>query len=164
MSLQISKCPWCSADLDVVGNKVPKQLSYPYPICTNCADKLPDVPEDYLMEVSKSFVDSLPYGNIILDEDGIVLKYNKKEEEITGFKSEKVEGKNFFQKVAPCTAVKEFEGRFIELGDSRVDAQVEFEFIFHFNSSSIQVKIVLTYFSSSNIFSLVVIKLKELGV
>ena len=55
-------------------------------------------------------VDDLPFGVIVVDRSGTILEYNTYETEMTGFSKERVLGRNFFHDVAPCTAIKEFEG------------------------------------------------------
>jgi photoactive yellow protein len=57
-------------------------------------------------------IDGLPFGAIQLDADGTILKYNMYEAGMAGLDRGQVIGKNFFEDIAPCTAVQEFYGRF----------------------------------------------------
>lgn len=77
-------------------------------------------------------IDSLPFGVIVVDRTGKILEYNAYETAMTGFKRERVMGRNFFHDVAPCTALQDFEGRF-ETFLSTSDTSIEpFEFVFPF--------------------------------
>ncbi len=87
-------------------------------------------------------LDALPYGIIVVDSNGIVLEYNATEARATGFKRERVVGRNFFTDVAPCTQVHAFHGRFQEFV-SRNDVTIEpFEFIFPFAKGPDRVSIL----------------------
>ena len=59
-------------------------------------------------------LDLLPYGIIVVDAEGRILYYNRREEEIAGRRREDVIGRNFFTEVAPCTQVLDFHARFRE--------------------------------------------------
>jgi photoactive yellow protein len=56
-------------------------------------------------------IDALPFGVICLDRDGVVLRYNFAEARLARLDRTQVVGKNFFRRIAPCTATPEFEGR-----------------------------------------------------
>lgn len=77
-------------------------------------------------------IDSLPFGVIVVDRTGTILKYNVYESEMAGFARERVVGRNFFHDVAPCTAIKDFEGRFETFLTSQDTSVEPFEFIFPF--------------------------------
>jgi photoactive yellow protein len=79
--------------------------------------------------MSKQELDSLPYGVIQLDAEGTVLRYNKREAELSSLAQPKVVGKNFFKQVAPCTDIQEFYGRF---RDGIVAGKLHCTFRFHF--------------------------------
>lgn len=161
MTESISNCPWCNRDFSEFKQVIPKQIEYQYAICEICAQKLGDVPEVDLNDLPREFVDNLPFGSIVLSSTGIILRYNRREEEYTGFKAADVEGKHFFREVAPCTAVKQFEGKFKQMIEGGVDDQIDFEFIFNLPNQKTHVKIVMTFFSASKIITLLIIKVKE---
>ncbi|MFY9656016.1 MAG: PAS domain-containing protein [Methylocystis sp.] len=56
-------------------------------------------------------LDSLPFGVIGLDANGIVRVFNKAEREISGFKDRAAQGRSFFVDVAPCMDNGYFKGR-----------------------------------------------------
>ncbi|HYE06341.1 MAG TPA: ATP-binding protein, partial [Planctomycetota bacterium] len=75
--------------------------------------------------------DLLPYGVIVTDRDGRVIVFNAHEERRSLLRREDVVGRNFFADIAPCTQVKSFQDRFVELmRDGRADdaAQIRFTF------------------------------------
>ena len=95
--------------------------------------------------LSPDELDKLPYGLITVDAQGRVIHYNDTESRLVGLPKERVVGRNFFGEVAPCTRVREFEGRFVELArdPSRVRVQ-SFDFVFRFARGEQHVSIVIT--------------------
>ncbi len=87
-------------------------------------------------------VDDLPFGVIVVDRSGTITEYNTYEAEMTGFSKERVLGRNFFHDVAPCTAIKEFEGRFADFLTSHATSVEPFEFTFPFAKGPQRVSIV----------------------
>ncbi len=55
-----------------------------------------------LSQMSRGELDSLSVGVIQVDDAGVILRYNKTESELAGFRAEDVEGKNLFFELAPC--------------------------------------------------------------
>lgn len=96
-------------------------------------------------DVDFATLDLLPYGIIVVDEEGRVLYYNAREEEIAHRRREDVLGKNFFTEVAPCTQVQEFYGRFNETMH-RAGLVADFHFNFPFPERPREVEITLTSF------------------
>lgn len=104
---------------------------------------------DELSQMSREQLDELPYGVIEVAADGTILKYNAGESELSGRKPEKVIGKNFFTDVAPCTDVKEFHGRFLDLVEHRA-VNHEFEFVFSFPDKPVAVNITMLFEQKEN--------------
>lgn len=78
-------------------------------------------------------LDRAPYGFIVLDTEGTVVRYNRTEAEATGRRVEDVLGRSWFREVAPCTMVKEFEGVFRDFVERRITKPShEFDFVFRF--------------------------------
>ncbi len=67
-------------------------------------------PIEDLSQVPPEVLDALPYGAIQLTGDGVITAYSRAESELSGLSPDRVIGKNFFRQVAPCTAVREFQG------------------------------------------------------
>jgi photoactive yellow protein len=77
-------------------------------------------------------IEHLPFGAIVIDSDGVILRYNQFEAQFARLDAERVIGKNFFRDVAPCTAVKGFEGHMQEFLSSNERVSVTFDFRFSF--------------------------------
>jgi len=103
---------------------------------------------DELAKLTPEQLDALPYGVIELSADGTILSYNTGEAQISGRKPDKVIGRNFFTEVAPCTDVREFYGRFLDLIEHRA-INHEFEFTFSF-AVPVQVFITMLYEQHEN--------------
>lgn len=98
-----------------------------------------------LKQLKAEELDALPYGLVVLDSDGNVVTYNDTESRLARLPRARVVGKNFFRDVAPCTRVREFEGRFRDFVLSpRSKMFEEFDFIFRFAHSTQHVTIYLT--------------------
>jgi len=92
--------------------------------------------------LSEDELDALPYGAIMLDAHGFVLRYNRYEEALAGRRREEVIGRHFFREVAPCTALTRFQAEFDRgLESGRVSAL--FDFVFHFPSGARRVRVRL---------------------
>jgi photoactive yellow protein len=76
-------------------------------------------------------LDSLPVGVIQLDRNGTVLQYNETESALARTSRADVIGRDFFDEVAPCTAVRDFQGRFQD-GVARRELDVTFDYQFRF--------------------------------
>jgi photoactive yellow protein len=104
--------------------------------------------------LSEAQLGALPFGVIELDLNGVVLIYNKAEEALSGMASSHVIGKNFFQDVAPCTSVKQFEGRFRTFISSQSDPET-FDFTFRFPGRTTKVSIAFVRSERASAFVLV---------
>jgi photoactive yellow protein len=94
--------------------------------------------------LSADQIDGLPYGLITLDALGRVVAYNDTESRLVGIPKEDVIGKNFFQEVAPCTRLREFEGRFRELvADPEQLGVQSFDFVFRFPNALQKVSVLI---------------------
>lgn len=96
-------------------------------------------------KVDYNVLDQLPYGSILVDENGKVLFYNKREAEHTGLRKEDVEGKNFFTEIAPCAQIESFYGQF-KRSVKTTGVFAEFHFHFPFPGRPRDVTIVMTSF------------------
>ena len=84
----------------------------------------------------------LPYGVIVVNAEGTVLFYNNREEEISGLNRADVIGTNFFRDVAPCTEVKEFHGRFLEIMvEGKETVTFAFTFAFALGPREVQINL-----------------------
>lgn len=108
-----------------------------YIICQPCYTKFLS-----LSAVYKKQLDELPFGIIDLDPQATVMAYNRAEANLSRLQAEQVIGRNFFTEVAPCTAVKEFQGRFREF-ISGGERTMRFSFTFSFRHGPVDVEIFL---------------------
>jgi photoactive yellow protein len=85
-----------------------------------------------LAELSPEEVDVLPFGAIRIDREGTIRTYNQYEARLSRLDAGRVVGKNFFRDIAPCTAVKAFEGRMHEFIASNDEVSTTFDYFFSF--------------------------------
>lgn len=96
-------------------------------------------------ERSDQELDTLPFGVIALDRDGIILRYNLYEAQFARLDRNQVLGRDFFQEVARCTRGDVFEGQFrrgVASGASGSLARFPFVFDFKFGAQDVTVEIV----------------------
>jgi len=97
---------------------------------------------DDLSALSAADIDSLPFGYIALAPDGTIRKYNRYEADFARKDPQEVLGRSFFREVAPCTQVKEFEGRFRDLvSGAHGEPTLTFDFEFNFRHGAQRVRI-----------------------
>jgi photoactive yellow protein len=94
-------------------------------------------------------LDALPFGIIQLDPQGTVLHYNTYESRLARLPKEAAIGRNFFREVAPCTDVREFQGRFLE-GVRARQLDVKFRYHFPFRGRPRDVLITLFYSTATD--------------
>jgi photoactive yellow protein len=87
-------------------------------------------------------LDAAPFGVIVVDRSGTILEYNAYERSLAGLGARTVTGLNFFTDVAPCTAIREFQGRFGEFLASDETSIEPFEFVFPFARGPQRVSVV----------------------
>lgn len=104
--------------------------------------------EEQILALSEADLETFPLGIIRLDRSGTILHYNRAEAELARQTTPTV-GLNFFRDVAPCTAVKDFQGRFddfVATPGSRIE---QFSFLFRFAWGNRRVNISLVRRSGS---------------
>ena len=89
-------------------------------------------------------LDALPFGAIQLDLQGNILQFNEYEANLSNRRAPEAIGLNFFRDVAPCTNVKEFEGRFRQ-GVREGSLRVTFPYRFNFKPMARDVMVTLFY-------------------
>jgi photoactive yellow protein len=92
--------------------------------------------------LSDAELDALPFGVICLDPQGKVLRYNLAEARLARLDRAQVVGKNFFRRIAPCTATPEFEGR-VRAFFSGTQLVERFGYLFDFKFGAQHVEIEL---------------------
>jgi len=107
--------------------------------------------EESLGTLTQEDMDALSFGAVEVDRNGVILRYNRAEGEITGRNPRDTLGKNFFKEVAPCTDSVEFSGRFAAgVKDGNLNAM--FEYTFDYEMRPTKVKVQLIKGSANNSF------------
>jgi photoactive yellow protein len=86
--------------------------------------------------------DAAPFGVIVFDANGTILEYNAYERSLADLGNRNVTGRNFFADVAPCTAIRDFQGRFSDFLNSDQASIKPFEFVFAFPRGPERVNVV----------------------
>jgi photoactive yellow protein len=118
--------------------------------CPTCAGDLGIVPVEDLLKLTPSDYDRLPFGFITVDRDGGILRFNAFETAYSGMREEDVLGRNFFRDIAPCTSVREFEGRFRHMIEEGEDGVARFRYVFRFGGGERLVQVSMTFIASED--------------
>ena len=94
-----------------------------------------------LADLTPAQLDELPLGAVVINAAGTISAYNSYEAEMAHLDAKRVIGRNFFRDIAPCTAVKEFEGRMREFMRSKEQVSESFDYFFPFAHAPIDVMI-----------------------
>jgi photoactive yellow protein len=86
--------------------------------------------------------EALPFGAVLLDRAGKIVKYNKAEGLIAGRSPDEVMGKDFFNDIAPCAKGKRFHGEFLKFHRTG-QINVMFDYKFAYKGANVAVKIHL---------------------
>ncbi len=121
--------------------------------------------KDDLSKLSAAEIDALPFGYIALAPDGTIRKYNRYEADLARKDPQEVLGRNFFREVAPCTQVQEFEGRFRDFVEKRVEEPtLSFDFQFAFRHGTQRVRIGMVRSSLEREVIVTVNRVRELDL
>lgn len=117
----------------------------PIGFCATCAAELGMLPVEDLLALDHRDSDRLPVGLITIDRDGVIQGFNAFESNYSGLAERDVVGRSFFHDVAPCTSVKEFEGRFRQMVADDAAGVARFRYVFRFKGGERLVQISMTY-------------------
>jgi photoactive yellow protein len=149
-------CAWCERPI-----REGKTGLISHGICLTCLGSSFSYPIENVALLNREVADHLPYGFIRLDERGVVLEYNTAESNLSGLPREGVLGNNFFRTVAPCTCVKQFEGKVQEMTASRKPGRDQIQFLFKFPGRVTMVNLAMTYDPSRHEVILLVRKIQQ---
>jgi photoactive yellow protein len=93
--------------------------------------------------MSEADLDAFPLGIIRLDASAKITYYNQAQETFSQRSARTCMGLNFFRDVAPCAAVKEFQGKFDDFVQTPGNRIEPFEFVFRFSWG--QRKVTITF-------------------
>lgn len=153
------KCAWCN-DFLTDEDEVQKSQA----ICSTCHKELSSLKVIKIEEISREFLDDLPYGNIILNPDDTVLRYNATEAKYTGYNPSKIEGRNFFSEIAPCTDSPDFKGKLDDFRAIGENGQHLFKFTFDNPHFKALVSILMTYYADSGYTVVSIRKIRDLDL
>jgi photoactive yellow protein len=120
-----------------------------------------DVLEQNIFAMDRGALDAYPDGVITLAGDGSILRYNKTEASLARRSADETIGRNFFTDIAPCTAVKDFQGRFDAFVADRTKAVDRFDFVFRFAWGRQDVSITMLRKPDSDEVTLIVARRSE---
>ena len=87
-----------------------------------------------------SRVELLPFGAIMVDQQGNVLRYNHVESGISGRSVTDVVGKNFFNDIAPCAKGQIFYNHFFRaVADGEVNTMFDYQFDYKMNPTNVRI-------------------------
>ena len=132
-------CAWCTKTMREGSPGLPTS----HGICAACVVTWDEVEDIHAISAERA--DTLPWGAIRLRGDGTVVQYNAAESAYSRRAPGDVIGKHFFREVAPCTAVREFEGALDEMRASGVNGVAELDFSFRFPGRAMKVSIRMVY-------------------
>jgi len=97
---------------------------------------------DNILQAEPRRAEFLPFGAVMVDRTGKILKYNKAEGLIAGRDPADVIGKNFFNDIAPCAKGKRFHGEFLKFAKSG-QINTLFDYQFGYKGADVKVRIHL---------------------
>jgi photoactive yellow protein len=95
---------------------------------------------DNILQREPQRAEFLPFGAVLLDRAGKILKYNQAEGLIAGRNPADVMGKLFFTDVAPCAKGKRFYGEFLRFSSTGV-LNVMLDYEFDYKMKAVRVRI-----------------------
>ncbi len=98
--------------------------------------------EREIYELAEADLDAFPLGLVEVDDAGTILAFNAAQQELGRRSKASTIGLNFFRDVAPCTAVREFQGRFTEFVVGGGLQCEEFSFVFRFDWGDREIRIL----------------------
>lgn len=82
----------------------------------------------------------LPFGAILVNQQGDVLRYNHVESGISGRNAGDVVGKNFFNDVAPCAKGQIFYNHFFRaVADGQVNTMFDYQFDYKMSATNVRI-------------------------
>lgn len=101
--------------------------------------------------LTREDADRIPFGIVRLDDDGIVLLYNRWESDMSGLSAERTVGRNFFSEIAPCTNNRLFFGRFAEgVARGALDVELDYTLTYKMRPTSVSIRLYRAPKSGTN--------------
>jgi photoactive yellow protein len=143
-------CAWCTRAVPRMGDAATAAdgsdgLTTSHGLCATCAGESGVFEVEDLLDLAADELDALPLGAIVLDADGVVREFNRAEQRLSGLAPERVIGRHFFTRVAPCTNVADFGGRYAAMVRAGSTARETLDFVFRFAGGDRMVTVAITY-------------------
>lgn len=101
--------------------------------------------------LSHDQADNADFGIVKVDDNGIILMYNKYESELAGVPIQNAEGKNFFTQIAICTNNRLFYGRFKDgIAKGHLDISFNYVFTYKMKPTNVIIQLYRDQVSSTN--------------
>ncbi len=97
---------------------------------------------DTLESVPLSAIDDATFGLIVMDRDGIVLGYNRRESRLSGLPPAGVIGRNFFIDIGPCTNNYLVAQRYANADGGELDEQLDYVFTFRMAPTPVRLRLL----------------------
>ena len=82
----------------------------------------------------------LPFGAILVNQNGDVLRFNQVESGISGRDAKDVVGKNFFNDIAPCAKGQVFYNHFFRaVADGQVNTMFDYQFDYKMTATNVRI-------------------------
>lgn len=87
-----------------------------------------------------SRVELLPFGAIMVDQQGNILRFNHVESDISGRSVSDVVGRNFFNDIAPCAKGQIFYNHFFRaVADGHVNTMFDYQFDYKMKPTNVRI-------------------------
>lgn len=87
-----------------------------------------------------SRVELLPFGAILLNQQGDVMRYNHVESGFAGRSVSEVVGRNFFNDVAPCAKGQIFYNHFFRaVADGQINSMFDYQFGYKMQATNVRI-------------------------
>ena len=102
-----------------------------------------DTSISHLATLSDEELDALPYGVVGIDDDGVITRYNATEANFSNHSADRVMGRNFFTKIAPCTNNRLVFGAFREgMASGNLDVKIPYTFTYVMRPTNVVMHLV----------------------
>ncbi len=97
---------------------------------------------DNILQREPHRAERLPFGAVLLDRTGKIVKYNQAEGLIVNRNPDDVVGKDFFNDIAPCAKGKRFHGEFLKFFKTgQVNTLFDYEFDYKMKPVKVRIHI-----------------------
>jgi photoactive yellow protein len=118
---------------------------------------------DAVLTLNDDDLDTFELGVVKLDRNGVIRFFNKAEARFVHRHAHDALGRHYFTDVAPCAAVKDFQGRFIGFIADEQSHVLTFGFFYKFGWGHKQVAITLLKRDAAAQFIYIVTQIEDVA-